>query len=153
MLLGLQPEQEHPQQRGGVECERARRLGPELRRALTTALTPYEMVKEVRGLGMLSGIEFQAPRKLALRVAFESFRRIHPGMFGQVLVMQLFRKGFLTQVCGNNFMVLKAAPPLVVRDQAIDEFVRATADVVEAMHSSGTFWTEALGMARRIMDI
>jgi ornithine--oxo-acid transaminase len=70
-----------------------------------------------------------------------------------VLVMQLFRKGFLTQVCGNNFMVLKAAPPLVVKDQEIDEFVRATTEVVEAMHSSSTFWTEALGMARRVMDI
>jgi ornithine--oxo-acid transaminase len=67
--------------------------------------------------------------------------------------MQLFRKGFLTQVCGNNFMVLKAAPPLVVKEQEIDEFVCATAEVVESMHSSSTFWTEALGMARRVMDI
>ena len=37
-------------------------------------------------------------------------------MFGQVLVMRLFRDhGILTQICGNNFMVLKVAPPLVVR--------------------------------------
>jgi len=133
--------------------DRAIATGEYLRYRLRDALSGYEMVKEVRGAGLLNGIEFTAPRKLTLRVPFEGFMTIHPAMFGQVLVMQLFRKGFLTQVCGNNFMVLKAAPPLVVKDQEIDEFVRATTEVVEAMHSSSTFWTEALGMARRVMDI
>ena len=32
----------------------------------------YEMVQEVRGLGMLSGIEFQPPSQLRLRVPFRS---------------------------------------------------------------------------------
>jgi ornithine--oxo-acid transaminase len=50
-------------------------------------------------------------------------------------------------------MVLKVAPPLVVTEQQADEFVRAATDVVESMHSSSTFWTEALGMARRVLDI
>ena len=133
--------------------DRAIAMGEYLRDRLRDALSGYEMVKEVRGAGLLNGIEFMTPRKLTLRVPFEAFMKIHPAMFGQVLVMQLFRKGFLTQVCGNNFMVLKAAPPLVVKDQEIDEFVRAATDVVKAMHSSSTFWTEALGMARRVMDI
>jgi len=32
-------------------------------------------------------------------------------MFGQILVMRLFRNGgVLTQICGNDFMVLKVAP-------------------------------------------
>src|ERR1051326_874191 len=87
--------------------ERAARLGAELRQMLTKALAGYDMVKEVRGAGMLSGIEFQAPRRLRLRVAFAGFERIHPAMFGQVLVMRLFReKGILTQICGNHFLVL-----------------------------------------------
>ena len=128
-------------------------MGEYLRDRLRDALSGYEMVKEVRGEGLLNGVEFTAPRKLTLRVPFEAFMKIHPAMFGQVLVMQLFRRGFLTQVCGNNFMVLKVAPPLVVREQEADDFVRAATEVVESMHSSSTFWTEALGMARRVMDI
>jgi ornithine--oxo-acid transaminase len=112
------------------------------------------MVKEVRGTGLLNGIEFTAPRKLILRVPFEAFMKIHPGMFGQVIVMRLFRDhGFLTQICGNNFMVLKAAPPLVVEEREIDGFANALRDVVELMHSSSAFWTEALGLARRVMDV
>jgi acetylornithine/succinyldiaminopimelate/putrescine aminotransferase len=50
-------------------------------------------------------------------------------------------------------MVLKAAPPLVVEERRVDEFVEAVRSVVELMHNSTGFWTEALGMARRVMDI
>ncbi len=129
--------------------ERALAAGDYLRTRLREALLGYEMVKEVRGLGLLNGIEFQPPQRLALRLSFEAFSKIHPGMFGQVLVMRLFRHGFLTQMCGNNLMVLKVAPPLLVKEREADEFVHATTDVVEMMHSSGTFWSEALGFARR----
>jgi ornithine--oxo-acid transaminase len=130
--------------------QRAAAAGESFRARLASALKPYPMVKDVRGLGLLSGIEFIPPKQLSLRVAFEAFRAIHPGMFGQVLVMHLFHdKGFLTQICGNNFMVLKAAPPLVVSDSQMDEFVTAVREVVELMHSSPGFWSEALGIARR----
>jgi len=121
-----------------------------LRRRLYEALQGYEMVKEVRGEGLLLGIEFTAPRSLRLRAPFETFLRIHPALFGQILVMRLFRDhGILTQICGNNFLVLKAAPPLVVTGDQIEEFVAAVADVVEMAHTSGAFWSEALGLARR----
>jgi ornithine--oxo-acid transaminase len=129
-------------------------MGEYLRDRLRQTLSGYEMVKEVRGTGLLNGIEFTAPRKLILRVPFEAFMKIHAGMFGQVIVMRLFRDhGFLTQICGNNFMVLKAAPPLVVEEREIDGFANGLRDVVELMHSSSAFWTEALGLARRVMDI
>ena len=130
--------------------DRASRLGAELREQLIEALSGYEMVKEVRGKGMLSGIEFTAPQRLALRVPFEAFAKIHPAMFGQILVMRLFRdSGILTQICGNNFMVLKVAPPLVVTSSQIAEFVAAVREVVELAHHPGPFWSEALGLARR----
>jgi ornithine--oxo-acid transaminase len=131
--------------------ERTEAAGDYLRTRLRESLSGYEMVKEVRGLGLLNGIEFQAPKKLPLRVSFEAFGAIHPGMFGQVVVMRLFRQGFLTQMCGNNFLVLKAAPPLIVNDGEIDEFVRAITEVVDTMHSSAAFWSEALGLAKRVV--
>jgi acetylornithine/succinyldiaminopimelate/putrescine aminotransferase len=65
-----------------------------VRAQLREALSGYEMGKEVRGIGLLNGIEFQSPRKLA--------------MFGQVAVVRLFGHGLLIQMCANNFIVLKA---------------------------------------------
>ncbi|MFZ0685870.1 MAG: aspartate aminotransferase family protein [Terriglobales bacterium] len=130
--------------------DRATQIGAELQLQLTGALSGYEMVKEVRGKGLLLGIQFQAPQRFALRAPFEAFAGIHPAMFGQILVMRLFRDGgILTQICGNDFMVLKVAPPLVVTRQQITDFVSAVRDVVELAHHPGSFWSEALGLARR----
>jgi ornithine--oxo-acid transaminase len=127
--------------------------GEYLHRQLSDALRSFEMVKEVRGAGLLMGIEFQAPRQLRLRIPYEAFSAIHPGMFGQILVMRLFRDaGFLTQICGNNFMVLKVAPPLVVTNAQLDAFAERARDVIELAHSPGAFWSEALGMARRALQ-
>jgi len=134
--------------------DRATSMGNYLRDRLRQRLLDFEMVKDVRGMGLLNGIEFTAPQRLKLRIPFETFFKIHPGMFGQVLVMRLFRDhGFLTQVCGNNFLVLKAAPPLVVKEREIDLFVAAVGEVVELMHTSNSFWAEALGLARRVVNI
>ena len=133
---------------------RALRAGDELRRRLYARLGGYEMVKDVRGMGMLSGIEFQRPSGMKLRVPFEAFRQIHPAMFGQVIVMRLFRDWrILTQICGNNFMVLKVAPPLMVSEEQLDRFVDAIAAVVCLMHTSGSFWSEGLGLAARAVTV
>jgi ornithine--oxo-acid transaminase len=133
---------------------RALQLGEQFRGKLRQALAPFEIVKEVRGLGLLSGIEFTVPKKLSLRALYEAFHRVHPAMFGQVIVMRMFREeNILTQICGNNFMVLKAAPPLVVTEAQLDEFVEAIRGVVELADTSVTFWTEALGLAKRAVNI
>jgi len=134
--------------------ERAQHLGELLRNRLTETLSVYEMFKAAPGLGLLSGIEFQPPSRLTLRLSFEAFRAIHPGMFGQMLVMRLFqREKILTQICGNNFMVLKSAPPLVVSEEQLDVFVAAAGQVVADVHESTAFWTDALALGRRAMDI
>lgn len=134
--------------------DRAEVMGALLRRKLTEALSGYEMVGEVRGLGMLNGIEFRSPRSLKLKVPFEAFQIIHSALFGQMLVKRLFcEHKILTQLCGNNFLVLKAAPPLMVSADQVDTFVSAARDVMEFIHSSGSFWRDALRLAHRTLNI
>ena len=58
-----------------------------------------------------------------------------------------------SSACGNNFMVLKVAPALMISGPQLDQFVDAMEATVELMHASTGFWTEALGMARRVMDV
>ena len=134
--------------------QRAENKGRWLREQLTEALAPFEMVDSVLGVGMLSGIRFKAPSQLSLRIGFEAFQRIHPGVFGQILVMRMFRKEHvLTQICGNNFLVLKVAPPLTVSDEQLQRFVESIKRVVSEVHSSSAFWTEALGLVSRVANI
>jgi ornithine--oxo-acid transaminase len=134
--------------------ERALAMGDLLRGRLRENLAGYEMVKGVVGMGMLNGVQFAVPRSLTLRAGYEAFKAIHPGMFGQVIVMRLFRDhGFLTQIWGNNFMTLKVAPPLVVEEADVEGFAGALRQIVHEMHNSTSFWAEALGLARRVTNV
>jgi ornithine--oxo-acid transaminase len=133
---------------------KAAQMGEYLRARLREELSGYEMVSEIRGAGLLNGIAFTAPRQLRLRIAFEAFQHIHAGMFGQMVVMRLFReKNILTQMCGNNFMVLKVTPPLTISEEQANSFVQSMKEVVEVIHSSSTFWSNALGLARRVVSL
>jgi len=133
--------------------DRAQESGAYLCEGLRHALEPYEMVREVRGLGLLCGIEFCSPSSFSLRVSFEAIKRVHPAMFGQMLVMRLYQEGMLTQVCGNNFMVLKVAPPLVITKAQMDRFTSAVHDVVDDLHRSRSFWRDALTLAGRAVRV
>jgi ornithine--oxo-acid transaminase len=131
---------------------RAQFLGNEFREQLRAALTPYEMVKEVRGEGMLTGIEFQAPGNLTMQMAFVAFEAMHPGLFGQVLVMRLFnRTNILTQICGNDYKVLKVAPPLTTSEQQLQSCVESIRSQIETIHSSKAFWNDGLDLGRRAL--
>ncbi len=134
--------------------QRSEELGAYVRRRLREELSGYEMIKEIRGAGMLTGIEFTSPRSIKLRLAFEAFRHIHAGMFGQMVVMRLFREhNILTQMCGNNFMVLKVAPPLTATEEQVDRFVASMKEVVELIHTSPSFWSDAIGLAKRVVNL
>ena len=133
---------------------RSHQMGDYVREQLRQALAGYEMIKDVRGAGLLNGIEFTVPQSIKLRLAFETFRHIHAGMFGQMVVMRMFReKNILTQMCGNNFMVLKVAPPLTITEGQGDTFVRSIREVVEVIHTSTSFWSDAVGLARRVVNL
>ena len=135
-------------------AERAMETGEAFREQLREKIGGYEMVAEVRGLGFFTGIVFHAPRSLALRLSFQAFQKVHPALFGQMLVMRLFRDhGILTQICGNNFLVLKAAPPLNASQTSLDAFVEALDRVLKLVHSSGRFWQDALALAARAVHI
>ncbi|HEX4004958.1 MAG TPA: aspartate aminotransferase family protein [Acidobacteriaceae bacterium] len=135
-------------------AERALVAGEEFRRQLHEKIGGYEMIAEIRGQGFMTGIVFQAPHSLTLRLSFQAFHRIHPALFGQMLVMRLFREhGILTQICGNNFLVLKAAPPLNASTASLEHFIAAVDRVLSLVHSSARFWQDALELAARAARI
>jgi len=125
-------------------------LASNMRERLECALAPYEMFKTVRGIGMFNAIEWQVPKQFRRKVSFETIKYIHPAIFGEILVMQLFReKGILTQICGNDFMSLKVVPPLTTTPEQIDYFIRSMVEVSDMVHHSDALWSEALGVVAR----
>jgi ornithine--oxo-acid transaminase len=63
--------------------ERATSAGSRLRRALSERLGKYDMISDIRGLGLLNAIECKPPRSFKFRIAFETFAKIHRQFSGR----------------------------------------------------------------------
>ncbi len=134
--------------------ERAKQLGEMLRSGVRDLAKRYEMVGEVRGIGLMNGIEFRRPESVKLRLLDAGFGKLHPGLFGQMLVRSLLREeGILTQMCGNNYRVVKASPPLTSSGSQIQQFLEALERTLERIHSGGGFWSQGLAIAARALKV
>jgi len=90
----------------------------------------FDVVKEVRGLGLMWAIEFHEPEHGGR--SFRLLERVHPGLFSQLVVVPLFRDHrILSQVAGHSMNVIKILPPLVVTESDLDWFVDALDSVLE----------------------
>jgi ornithine--oxo-acid transaminase len=113
----------------------------------------YELVKDIRGRGLLIGIELGEPTSRYLRQAWSMMHKINPGLFAQALTIPLMEEhAILTQVAGHNEDVLKVAPALVVTTEDIDYFVRSLDSVLAAAHSfPGPFWEVGRRLAKNAL--
>ena len=124
--------------------ERAARLGDHLLERTRPLLDRFEVVRDVRGLGLLWAMEFAEPEHGSL--AWRVMERVQTGLFAQLVVVPLFTKHrILTQVAGYDLPVLKAIPPLVLTEEDVDDFVTALDDVIK----KATRPTRVAGMALR----
>jgi ornithine--oxo-acid transaminase len=135
--------------------ERARMMG-ELLMALTRPLVEkYEVVREVRGLGLMWGIELGPPAGRAARRWWEAIERRQPGMFAQMVTVPLFREHrILTQVAGHHMNVIKALPPLVIAEAELRRFAAALDAVLgEAQdHLFRSYASLGVGLGRRTLS-
>ena len=79
--------------------EQAAKRGAELRLALTRMVPGYELLKEVRGKGLMIGIEFGPPKSLRLKASWNLLETANKGLFCQLITVPLFKDHkILTQV-------------------------------------------------------
>ncbi|MFD5555247.1 aspartate aminotransferase family protein [Streptomyces sp. NPDC127068] len=118
--------------------EHARVTGDLLRSRLAALVDRYELLSEVRGRGLMIGIEFGRPRSLKLRSGWAMLQAARRGLFAQMVVVPLLqRHRILTQVSGDHLEVIKLIPPLVVDEADVDRFVTAFTAVMDDAHSGG----------------
>ena len=120
--------------------ERSARLGQQLLEATLPLVEEFQVVRAVRGLGLMWAIEFGEPR--TGRMSWRMIERVQPGLFAQLVVHPLFSEHrILTQVAGHKMAVVKVLPPLVISDEDVEQFVealRATVKRASRMPSSLT---------------
>jgi ornithine--oxo-acid transaminase len=118
--------------------ENARRNGDLLRTRLAALTERYELLKEVRGRGLMIGIEFGRPKSLGLRSRWTMLQTARKGLFAQMVVVPLLqRHRILTQVSGDHLEVIKLIPPLIIDEADVDRFVTAFTEVMDDAHGGG----------------
>ena len=127
--------------RDGV-VENARTVGDQLSKRLGDLVDRYEMLSEVRGRGLMIGIEFGRPSSWKLKAPWLALQAARKGLFAQTIVHALFhRHRILTQVSGDHLEVIKLIPPLIIGEPEVDRFVDGFVEVMgEAHRGSGLVW-------------
>lgn len=97
--------------------ENAAKRGAELRLALQNMIPEFELLKEVRGKGLMIGVEFGPPKSLRLKASWNILESASKGLFCQLITVPLFKEQkILTQVSGHGSHTIKLLPPLVVTE-------------------------------------
>ena len=134
--------------------QNADRVGKTLLALLQQLVDRYEMVKEVRGMGLMIAIEFQPPRSLALKTGWNLLHRLDQSLFCQaVLIPLLTDHRVLAQVAGHHMDVIKLIPPLVLTEQDARDIYAALDSVIAACHRfPGPAWEVGKRLAKHAVQ-
>jgi ornithine--oxo-acid transaminase len=129
--------------------ERSAQLGARLLELTRPLVDEFDVVKDVRGIGLMWAIEFEGGGRM-----YRMLERAQRGLFAQLVVVPLFTEHrILTQVAGHDMAVVRILPPFVLTDDDVHEFadaLRATIARARKMPSSLTkFALSAAGVGRR----
>ena len=112
---------------------RSARLGALLLELTTPLIERHEVVRDVRGLGLMWAIELGPPAGGAARRLWETVERRQPGLFSQLVTVPLFHEHrIFCQVAGHRMNVIKALPPLVIAEEEIRRFATALQQTLAA---------------------
>jgi ornithine--oxo-acid transaminase len=105
--------------------EHAARTGSVLMDGLAALQDRYEILKEVRGRGLMIGMELCAPTSRRGRLSWRMIHMASEGLFPQLVVIPLHRDhGVITMASGKND-VIKLLPPLTLSEPEAGRFLDA----------------------------
>ncbi|HEY7211029.1 MAG TPA: aspartate aminotransferase family protein [Bryobacteraceae bacterium] len=131
--------------------ENAERMGAYVMERLTELGEACPFVSDVRGRGLMFGIDFKRPEQsLRLKAAWDTLHTLNFGVFSQMLIMPLLhRHRILTQVAGYHTEVIKFLPPLIITKSDIDYFLSAMEQVLDDVQRiPGNVWSTFTGLAK-----
>jgi ornithine--oxo-acid transaminase len=105
---------------------RSAELGTRLLELTEPLCEEFDVVKAVRGRGLMWAIEFEGNSRM-----YRMLDRAQRGLFAQLVVVPLFTEHrILTQVAGHDVAVVRILPPFVLGDGDLEEFVDALRETV-----------------------
>jgi len=112
--------------------ERAEKLGNYFLDGLKTLKERFSIIKEVRGKGLLIGIEFEQPKSGLLNtITGGAVNKFYSEFTGAIVAGELLNKHrIITAYTLNNPNVIRLEPPLIVEKEDIDYVLNALEDIL-----------------------
>ncbi len=131
----------------------AARTGTRLMASLGAMVERYELVKNVRGKGLMIGVEFGTPRSLKLKAAWSMLETVNAGLFCQLITIPIFKEHkVVVQVAGAGNHVIKLIPPLCITEADCQWIDRSFDAVIADAHKvPGAVWTLGKTLAGHAM--
>jgi ornithine--oxo-acid transaminase len=132
--------------------EHAERIGSLLLDGLRQLQERYEIIKHVRGSGLMLGIELRAPSSRVARLSWRVIQMASEGLFPQLIVIPLHRDhGVITMAAGKND-VIKLLPPLTVSEEEAGSFLASLDAVLAACEKDASKnWAVVRDIALAVM--
>lgn len=123
--------------------ENAAARGADLMARFNAMKDRYELIKDVRGKGMMIGVEFGPPKSLTLKMSWMALEAANKGLFCQMITIPLFKDHkILVQVAGHASYVVKLIPPLTITAEDCDWIERSfDAVIADAHRVPGAAWS------------
>lgn len=102
----------------------------------------YELISDVRGKGLMIGVEFGPPKSLMLKATWNLLETANSGLFGQLICIPLFKNHkVLTQVAGHGNPTIKLLPALTLSDADCDWIETSFDAVIADAHNASAVWS------------
>ncbi|MGA7326634.1 MAG: aspartate aminotransferase family protein [Rhodomicrobium sp.] len=123
--------------------ENAAIRGERLTEFFRSLMQRYELVKDVRGRGLMIGVEFGAPKSFALKMSWHALETANAGLFCQMITIPLFKEHkILVQVAGHASHTVKLLPALTITDEDCEWIEDAFEATIAAAHKvPGAVWS------------
>jgi len=106
--------------------------GEQLMRGLRERLAGHPFVKDIRGRGLLVGVEIGPTQSgWANRLAPSLVSLVSRKVFGHWISLKLLEQGIVCQPAALRWDVLKVEPPLTIRETEVSRFVETVAGIFE----------------------
>jgi ornithine--oxo-acid transaminase len=123
--------------------ENAARQGQRLMDSFRAMMGRYELIKDVRGKGVMIGVEFGPPKSFALKMSWHALEAANAGLFCQMITIPLFKEHkILAQVAGHSSHTIKLLPPLTITEEDCKWIEDSFEAAIAAAHKvPGAVWS------------
>lgn len=122
--------------------ENSAAMGKLLLDKLGELVPKYDLLKNVRGKGLMVAVEFGEPKGMMLKMQWHTIHKLDASLFPQAILIPLLKDHkILAQTAGHHLDVIKLIPTLVINAEDVQKIVDGFDQVIASCSKlSGPMW-------------